>query len=218
LLLVEDMRTNPISDVLVFLTRGEWTTYVFWLLVIASVVIAAVNFLRDSSQRSGLHLWNWVARFFIGAMWWQQSLWKLPPTYTDNPDGSGGLRYWMDEMTKWASTGLQRHFVKDVALPHFYLFAPQVYFSEVLVAVTLILGLFSRLGAFIGALMAINLWLGLYRSPAEWPWTYFFLIIVQIALLLQRPGRSLGLDAILLRQEQESARRGLWGRLTRLLS
>jgi uncharacterized membrane protein YphA (DoxX/SURF4 family) len=212
------MRTNPISDVLVFLTRGEWTSYVFWLLVIASVVIAAVNFLRDSSQRSGLHLWNWVARFFIGAMWWQQSLWKLPPTYTDNPDGSGGLRYWMDEMTKWASTGLQRHFVKDVVLPHFYLFAPQVYFSEVLIAVTLILGLFSRLGAFIGALMAINLWLGLYRSPAEWPWTYFFLIIVQITLLLQRPGRSLGLDAILLRQEQESARRGLWGRLTRLLS
>jgi hypothetical protein len=35
-------------------------------------------------------------------------LWKLPPTYTDNPDGSGGLRYWMGEMVKWASTGLQR--------------------------------------------------------------------------------------------------------------
>jgi uncharacterized membrane protein YphA (DoxX/SURF4 family) len=212
------MRTNPFSDVLEFLTRGEWTSYVFWLLIIASVGIAAVNFLRDSSQRSGLHLWNWLARFFIGVMWWQQSLWKLPPTYTDNPDGSGGLRYWMDEMTKWASTGLQRHFVKDVVLPHFYFFAPQVYFAEVLIAVTLILGLFSRLGAFVGALMAINLWLGLYRSAAEWPWTYFFLMIVQIMFLVQRPGRSLGLDAILSRQEPESASRGLWSRLVRLLS
>jgi uncharacterized membrane protein YphA (DoxX/SURF4 family) len=212
------MRTNPISDALEFLTRGEWTSYVFWLLIIASVVIAAVNFLRDSSQRSGLHLWNWLARFFIGAMWWQQSLWKLPPTYTDNPDGSGGLRYWMDEMTKWASTGLQRHFVKDIVLPHFYFFAPQVYFSEVLIAVTLILGLFSRLGAFLGALMAINLWLGLYRSAAEWPWTYFFLIIVQIVFLFQRPGRSLGLDAILQRHERELSGRGLWSRLVRLLS
>ena len=212
------MRTNPISDVLEFLTQGEWTSYVFWLLAIASVVIAAVNLLRDPSQRSGLHLWNWLARFFIGAMWWQQSLWKLPPTYTDNPDGSGDLRYWMDEMTKWASTGLQRHFVKDVVLPHFYFFAPQVYFSEVLIAVTLILGLFSRLGALVGALMAINLWLGLYRSAAEWPWTYFFLIVVQIMLLVQRTGRSLGLDNILLRHEQESSGRGLWGRLVRLLS
>jgi uncharacterized membrane protein YphA (DoxX/SURF4 family) len=212
------MRTNPISDVLDFLTQREWTSYVFWLLIIASVVIAVVNLVRDASQRSGLHLWNWLTRFIIGAMWWQQSLWKLPPTYTNNPDGSGGLRYWMDEMAKWASTGLQRNFVKHVVLPHFYLFAPQVYFSEVLIAVTLILGLFSRLGAFVGALMAINLWLGLYRSPAEWPWTYFFLIVVQIMFLIQRPGRSLGLDALQLRHGQESSHPGLWNRIVRLLS
>jgi len=212
------MRTNPISDVLEFLTQDGWTSYVFWLLMIASIVIAAINLRRDPTQRSVLHLRNWLARFFIGAMWWQQSLWKLPPTYTDNPDGSGGLRYWMEEMAKWASTGLQRHFVKDVVLPHFYFFAPQVYFSEVLIAFTLILGLFSRLGAFVGTLMAINLWLGLYRSPAEWPWTYFFLIIVQITLLVQQPGRSLGLDAVLPRHEQESSDHSLWGRLVRLLS
>jgi len=212
------MRTNPFSDALDFLTQAEWTSYAFWLLIIASIVLAAVNLLRDSSQRSVLHLWNWLARFFIGALWWQQSLWKLPPTYTDNPDGSGGLRYWMGEMAKWASTGLQRQFVKDVVLPHFYFFAPQVYFSEVLIAFTLILGLFSRLGAFLGALLAINLWLGLYRSPAEWPWTYFFLIVVQIMLLVQRPGRSLGLDAILVRHGQNSSDRGLWNRLIRSLS
>jgi uncharacterized membrane protein YphA (DoxX/SURF4 family) len=212
------MRTNPFSDALDFLTQGEWTSYVFALLALASVVLAAVNLWRDASQRSFLHAWNWLARFCIGGLWWQQSLWKIPPTYTDNPDGSGGLRYWMDEMVKWACTGLQRHFVKDVVLPHFYFFAPQVYFSEVLIAVTLILGLFSRLGAFIGALMAANLWLGLYRSSAEWPWTYFFLLVIQIMLLVQRPGRSLGLDAILLRRQQKLADHGLWGRLVRALS
>src|ERR1700756_2968913 len=212
------MKTNPFSDTLSFLTTGGWTTVVFWLLLLASIGIAIANLCRDPSQRSVLHLWNWLARFFIGAMWWQQSLWKLPPTYTDQPDGSGGLRYWMGEMAKWASTGLQQHFVKDVVLPNFYFFAPQVYLSEVLVAVTLLLGLFSRLGAFVGALMAINLWLGLYRSPAEWPWTYFFLVIVQITLLVQQPGYSLGLDAILPRHEQESSDPGLWGRLVRLVS
>ena len=212
------MRTNPISDAFEFLTQGEWTSYVFLLLTIASIVIATINLRRDSTQRSVLHLWNWLARFFIGALWWQQSLWKLPPTYTDNPDGSGGLRYWMDEMTKWATTGLQRHFVKDVVLPHFYFFAPQVYFSEVLIAVTLILGLFSRLGALVGTLMAINLWLGLYRSPAEWPWTYFFLIVVQIMLLVQRPGRSLGFGCYPAATWAASSDSGSWGRLVRLLS
>jgi hypothetical protein len=51
--------------------------------------------------------------------------------------------------------------------------------------------------------MAANLWLGLYCSSAEWPWTYFFLLVIQIMLLVQRPGRSLGLDAILLRRQQK---------------
>jgi hypothetical protein len=37
------MRTNPFSDALDFLTQGEWTSYVFALLILASVVIAAVN-------------------------------------------------------------------------------------------------------------------------------------------------------------------------------
>jgi uncharacterized membrane protein YphA (DoxX/SURF4 family) len=205
------MRTNPFSDVLDFLTDGEWTTYLFWLLIIASIGLAAFNLFRDQNQRSALNIWNWLARFFIGAMWWQQSLWKLPPTYS-------GLHYWVEEMGKWASIGLQREFVRDVVLPHFFLFAPQVYIAEVLIAVTLMLGLFSRLGAFLGAIMAINLWLGLYRSPAEWPWTYFFLIVVQIMFAIQRPGRSLGLDAILLRHQKDAASRSWWSRGFRVLS
>jgi len=205
------MRTNPFSDVLDFLTDGEWTTYLFWLLIISSIGLAAFNLFRDPNQRSVLNIWNWLARFFIGAMWWQQSLWKLPPTYS-------GLHYWVEEMGKWASIGLQREFVRDVVLPHFFLFAPQVYIAEVLIAVTLMLGLFSRLGAFLGAIMAINLWLGLYRSPAEWPWTYFFLIVVQIMFAIQRPGRSLGLDAILLRHQKDAASRSWWSRVFRFLS
>jgi uncharacterized membrane protein YphA (DoxX/SURF4 family) len=205
------MRTNPFSDVLDFLTEGEWTTYVFWLLMIASIVIAAMNLFRNSNQRSIVHLWNWMARFLIGAMWWQQSVWKAPPEFN-------GLHYWMEEMVKWASTPLQQWFVKDVVLEHYHFFAPQVYGLEVLVALSLIIGLSTRLGALLGAVMAINLWLGLYRSPGEWPWTYFFLIIIQIMFLVQRPGRSWGLDAILLQRQKDSADRSLWGRVFHLLS
>jgi hypothetical protein len=58
------MRTNPISDAFDFLTQRGWTSYVFWALGIASIVTAAVNLRRDSSQCSILHLWNWLARFF----------------------------------------------------------------------------------------------------------------------------------------------------------
>jgi len=32
------MRVNPFSDTLSFLTTGGWTTVVFWLLLLASIV------------------------------------------------------------------------------------------------------------------------------------------------------------------------------------
>jgi uncharacterized membrane protein YphA (DoxX/SURF4 family) len=66
----------------------------------------------------------------------------------------------MEEMVKWASTPLQQWFVKEVVLERYHFFAPQVYILEVLVALSLIIGLFKRLGAVLGGLMAINLWLG----------------------------------------------------------
>jgi hypothetical protein len=67
------------------------------------------------------------------------------------------------------------------------------------------LGLLSRLGATLGALMAINLWLGLYSAPGEWPWTYGFLIIIQLLFMLHPPGRSLGADVLLRRRGRLSA-------------
>jgi hypothetical protein len=49
--------------------------------------------------------------------------------------------------------------------------------------------------------MAINLWLGLYNAPGEWPWTYMFLVVLQIIFLINPPGRSLGIDALAWRPE-----------------
>jgi len=193
---------NPLADTFRFLSSGGWPVYAFWLLLAGSTAIALVNLHRDPGQRTVAHLWMWISRLAIGGLWWQQSLWKLPPTYTDNPDGiSGGLHYWVGEMAKHAAFGWQSTFVKDVIQPHFYLFAPQVYATEVLIAISLMLGLFSRAGGVLGAAMAINLWLGLYRAPYEWPWTYFFLILLQLTFVVLHAGRSLGIDAILARRE-----------------
>ena len=80
---------------------------------------------------------------------------------------------------------------------HFSFFAPQVFAVEVLISLTLLLGVWSRLGSLLGAAMAINLSQGLYRSPGEWPWQYVFLIVVMVQFLLVPPGRSLGLDCFL---------------------
>jgi uncharacterized membrane protein YphA (DoxX/SURF4 family) len=194
------MNHNPISDVAEFVLQPGLTTVIFWLLVLSSVAIAVYVFLTTPGQRTIEHVSNWLFRLLIGCMWWQQTLWKLPPFYTDHPSqpfGETGLAYWMGVMGRSAAIPLQGDFVNNVVLPHFYVFAPIVYALEVLTAVSLILGIFVRLWGFVGALQILNLWLGLYNAEGEWPWTYFFLLVLQLIFAVHRYGRSLGLDALI---------------------
>jgi len=207
------MNPDPITDVLEFLQQPAWTTGIFWLLGFVSLVTAVYAFVTIPSQRRVTHIFDWAFRFLIGTMWWQQTLWKLPPSYTDHPEqpfGETGLAYWMGLMGKHAAIPLQADLVNNIVLPHFYLFAPIVYGLEVLTAVSLILGLFVRLWGVIGALQILNLWLGLYSAPGEWPWTYFFLLVLMLIFALHRYGRRLGFDAIILARSRS---RSILGRI-----
>ena len=209
------MNPNPFSDVVAFVTNPVWTTAVFWLLVVASVLIAARVWHRFPEQRTFSNMIQWAIRLVMGAFWWQQSLWKLPPFYTDHPEapfGQTGLAYWMGLMGKHAAIPLQADFVNNIVLPHFYLFAPIVYAAEVLTGVSLMLGAFVRLFAIIGALQILNLWLGLYSAPGEWPWTYFFLLLLQLMFAVHAYGRSLGVDVILVAGRASRGATGLIGR------
>lgn len=204
------MKATPLSDVLEFLVQPSWTTGVYWLLILASIAIAAYAFATIPSQRSLRPAADWIFRFLIGSMWWQQTLWKLPPYYTDHPEDpiNTGLHYWMTTLGKSAPIQLQADFVNNVVLPHFDLFAPAVYAAEVLTAVSLILGLLVRFWGVIGALQILNLWLGLYHAEGEWPWTYFFLLVLQLIFAVHQYGRSLGLDALIVERRARSGRRG----------
>jgi hypothetical protein len=105
----DEMRPNPARDVLTFLTQASWPTAIFWLLL-SSICIAAVVWRSDPvSARRGISA-GWLLRSVIGAMWWQQSLWKIPPNYD-------GLIYWMKQIVDHASTVLQSALVRDVVLP-----------------------------------------------------------------------------------------------------
>lgn len=194
------MKHNPFSDAVQFLLQPGWTTAIFWFLLLGSAAIAIDVYRRLPPQRTIEHVANWAFRLLIGCMWWQQSLWKLPPFYTDHPEqpfGETGLAYWIGLMGKSAAMPLQADFVNNIVLPHFYVFAPIVYSLEVLTAVSLILGLFVRFWGLIGALQILNLWLGLYNAEGEWPWTYFFLLVIQLIFAVHHYGRSLGLDALI---------------------
>jgi uncharacterized membrane protein YphA (DoxX/SURF4 family) len=184
-----------LRDVVAFLSTPGVATVVFWLLLVGSCAIAVAALRVEPGQRTAQHIGAWLLRLVVGGMWWQQSLWKIPPNYD-------GLVYWMKLMADHASIPLQAQLVQDVVLPNITLFGPLVYGIEVLIGVSLMFGMLTRLGAGLGALMALNLWLGLYAAPGEWPWTYGFLVIIQMLFMLDPPGRSLGADIMLRRHER----------------
>ena len=194
------MRPDPLHDAVQFLTQPAWFTVVFWLLLLASVAIAGLAWLREPAQRTPRNLGIWVLRVLMGAMWWQQTLWKIPPDFA-------GLRYWMEQEAEHAAVVLQGTLVHDIVLPNLALFGPLVYLVEVAIGVSLLLGLLSRAGALLGFLMGLNLWLGLYSVPNEWPWTYMFLIMIQALFAIDPPGRALGADVLLRRSGDPVERR-----------
>jgi uncharacterized membrane protein YphA (DoxX/SURF4 family) len=183
------MRPNPLHDAVQFLTQPNWFTAVFWLLLLASVAIAVTVWRRNPAQRTPQHIGLWGLRVLMGTMWWQQTLWKIPPDFA-------GLRYWIGQEADHAAVVLQGDLVRDILLPNLAIFGPLIYLAELVIGVSLLLGLFSRVGALLGLLMGLNLWLGLYSAPNEWPWTYMFLIMIQGFFVIDPPGRVLGADAL----------------------
>jgi uncharacterized membrane protein YphA (DoxX/SURF4 family) len=188
------MRLNPPVDIFAFLTGpsyGEpaFMTVLYWLVALASLAVAVIVARKIQGQMSFYHLGRFLVRFIVGSMWWQQALWKFP---TD----LGGLQYWTEQMAKHAAFSFHRVFVRDVILPHFTPIGVCVFAIEIAIAVSLMLGVLTRLSAFCGALFIANLWLGLYRVDSEWPWSYVFLILLLALFSLEAFGRSLGFDAL----------------------
>ena len=198
------MRTNPFYDTWLFLIgntpdhAGSGARYLlvalFYALAIGGLVIARRNWVADPLQRTNVHLANWSMRTFIGYMWFQGSLWKLPLPV------SGGFQYWTTEMSTFAAFDVHRALVLNVYLPLIKVINPIVFMAELALGVSFILGFLARPMAAIGILFVAHLWLGLYQHPHEWPWQYVFLMFTQAMFFVHNAGQSLGLDALLRRE------------------
>lgn len=199
------MPTNPFTDVWHFLTattndylhQGNWRYLIlalFWALLLASIAVALQNWREDPAQRTGRHLGIWLVRVLIGCMWFQGMLWKLPLPVSD------GLQYWTEQEAKNAAFEFHRAFMKDIVLPHMSVFGPIVFLAELTFAASMMLGLAVRFVGLLAIAYVLQLWLGLYGDSAEWPWTYIFLALLMFLFVLDRAGRSLGLDAWLRRK------------------
>jgi len=212
------MRINPFYDTWLFFIgqhgdqlklgiSGYLLTGLFWALLIAGIVIVATNWRADPTQRTVTHAWTAVARMMIGAMWFQGSLWKLPFPESD------GFLGWTSSIAENAAFGWHRAFAAEVMVPYLPLFQAVAFLAEMAFAISLMLGFAVRLFSLLAIVFVAQLWLGLYRLGIEWPWIFWFMTFTFSWFILHRAGRSLGLDAILLRQDLVPARwAALYGR------
>jgi uncharacterized membrane protein YphA (DoxX/SURF4 family) len=165
--------------------------------------------MSDWLARGGIVL----ARLVIGLLWITQLAWKVPPTFSCPADfavstsytaRTSGLCDWTGLMATYSILPLHAAFVKTIIIPNIAWMGWLIFLMEGFIAVSLILGVFTRLGAAVGIIQSINLFIGLIAVPHEWYWTYAMLITLHVIFFCIPTGRTLGLDAGLRRRFSSS--------------
>lgn len=155
-----------------------------------------------------------LARLLYGYLWWQQSGWKVPSDDFGRKSG-GGLWYWVQQEIQYPTVMAYRDFLVNVMIPHWRFLGWMTLITETFIAVTLVLGLFTRLGSLAAIGMAANITIGILSVPHEWGWAYVMLIMLPIIFLLTDAGRSFGIDAFLAPRLERAADGG--SRVARLI-
>ena len=107
------------------------------------------------------------------------------------------VQVWSKSISHTFSSSIYADFIQNTVLPHFTFFAWLIFALETFITVSLVLGLFTRLGGLLGAVWALILLVGLWSVPTEWYWTYVLLAGLNLILFAIRAGRYFGLDASL---------------------
>lgn len=130
-----------------------------------------------------------LVRIAVGFLWYQSIFFKLPGHIAGFHKGVAGVaKYsWVPEFG---------HLVKVLILPYpnFTVFASAIFLLELFIALSLLLGVLTRLGGLLGVLWGAMLFAGLAYAPGESAWLFGLLILLSATLALCAAGRSLGVD------------------------
>jgi thiosulfate dehydrogenase [quinone] large subunit len=147
-----------------------------------------------------------LVRILVGYLWFQQLFWKLPPTFA-------GLHSYVVKEGRYTFVPGYSWVIQHLFLPHFILLGAGVWTAELLVAISLMFGVFSRFGALLATLLAVQLYIGLAVASGEWYWTYGMLVLLGIVLAAVPAGRRLGFDQWLAPRLQAAANKNRFARI-----
>ncbi len=133
-----------------------------------------------------------AARIAVGSYWLYEQHWKLPPDF--GLHDPRGLMFAFDQSIRYPTVDLYRAFLQDVVVPHFQLFGWLLLLMEVAIGTSLVLGAWTRAGALLGVLQAVNLLLAQARTP-EGPWIYVAILVANLVVLFTPSNRRFSVDA-----------------------
>ena len=132
-------------------------------------------------------------RVLLGIFWLLQITWKWPPVF-GCPDQ--GFCKWLDLEVQHPLIPLYGEFVRAVIRPNVYVVGWVTTFVEEGIGLLLVLGLFTRFGALVGALWSINLLIGLANIPGEEGWYYAFLIMLNLTFVALGASGQFSIDRL----------------------
>jgi thiosulfate dehydrogenase [quinone] large subunit len=139
-----------------------------------------------------------VVRIGVAALWLQNAAWKSPPDFNS-------LRHFTEFAVSRPVFGPYAWFTEHVVLPNFALFGWVTLLVEAGLGAFLLVGLVTRFWAVVGVAMSVVITLSALNAPNEWPWSYYLMILVHIALFATAAGRSFGVDGVLRPMWQRSS-------------
>jgi uncharacterized membrane protein YphA (DoxX/SURF4 family) len=90
-------------------------------------------------------------------------------------------------------------FLENFVQPNIGWFGYVVWGMEAFIFISLVFGLFSRLGAAVAIAQSLQLTIGLagISNPFEWEWGYNLMVMLSLIIFAFAPGRYFGLDALI---------------------
>jgi uncharacterized membrane protein YphA (DoxX/SURF4 family) len=140
--------------------------------------------------------WLGLMRIMLGLMFLSTWASNLTKGYY-SPDG---LQHFFTEVFSQAENPLAFYasFINTVILPMRDVFAPFQLVAEGLLGLALLVGVFTPVACLAGVFFLGNVFLATFGH--DWPWAYLMPISLLGAIFFARAGRSLGLDAVLVRR------------------
>jgi len=180
-------------------------TQLFWKLPPSFGCSADFAFPRPAEQN------HWEANGSSGLCFWMgmESIYASEPRRVlvadMRPAGLPNISINITPLAKFNAILLDNLFI-----PQIRLFGWLIWLAEFWVFLSMLLGLFTRLGALVSLGLSLQLYVGLANIPRpfEWEWSYGTIILLSIAMLGAVAGRTFGVDALLRRKLSGPAQRG----------